>query len=1142
MRASSFGLTLLIIAQTWAWGGAACAQPGEPASRMDRGSDKSSADSSEMIKRVEPDILYVKDAKGETIPLLNYTLEKIEQLLELRDGGIGIPRPSFRVERLQVNGEAGPAHASLSIQFTIHASDKKWVRVPLRLGGVSLEGAADHEGEGEQFLEYDETSHEYVSWFRGETDKPHLLRLKALVPLEHSAGQTRLKISFPRAVHSELSLKVPVAGAVAEVSPGAVLLPVRQQKSFTELKTIGLTSDFVMSWRENAPQAADAPLAFDVSSQVVVQVERQSVQTKAMLKVKAFGREFESFRVRLPPGAALAPDQPRMDYTVHPLGAPPSQDGATESNWVEVRRQMRSSELMEVQFTTRRNHEEAAVGKSIELNGFEVQGASRQWGSIAVAADHAWQVSFGKKSGVRQVDDLPENVRFDEAHAGDWVASFEYYGQPYSLPLLVSPRETVISVKPTYLVHVRARQLELQARLAYRIVGDKAFALEIDMPGWDVDVTEFGPSDYVDVDAIVSQPGMPLNIPLKRAAFGDFVLTLTAKRKIAADAKSIEFELPRPAANIPDMAKLMVLAADNVELSPRETDLTGLSRDLAGMNWEPADPPIKVPPHQQELLYYLGDSTEAKFSADFKINPRKLSVKSYSLVELDESGAQVSQTFSYEIAYEPAESLLLDIPRELVDEGKLEFVVDDDAKAAPWEAVDMKEAPPEDDSATDVLRRIRVRLPAPKIGPCELKLTYPWSGKPLIRQATVPLEIPLAIPAQGEGECVENNLDLEVDASVKAEPLGDEWASRPDLDGTSENDSILRFTADEPCPRIMLSSTPADHPSGGDLIVDRVWIQTLLTKQHAYQAVYRFESRDRRFSLILPQGGQPYEFRLDGEPTTSTPGQLQDERVITWDEPGPHVLDVRYNLPGGATANGLSLELPKLGPGIVARRTYWQLILPRDEYLIAGPAELTPETFWKWQGFYWARQPLLQQPFLVDWILDQRYLAAQEGAASDQVTMTPAPPPDASNQYLFSSAQIEGPVRLRVASRSTLVLIGSGLILLSGLLLIYVPALRRPSLLFIAAVCVLTAALIYPEATLLWLQAALVGGALACLAALLERNVSRRRRREALIRGSSSSIVARSSTRTHARLNAPAPMSTETAAVAIELSSPESRS
>ena len=78
--------------------------------------------------------------------------------------------------------------------------------------------------------------------------------------------------------------------------------------------------------------------------------------------------------------------------------------------------------------------------------------------------------------------------------------------------------------------------------------------------------------------------------------------------------------------------------------------------------------------------------------------------------------------------------------------------------------------------------------------------------------------------------------------------------------------------------------------------------------------------------------------------------------------------------------------------------------------------------------------------------------------------------------------------------------------------------------------------------TLLWLQAAVVGAALTLLAALLERNVSRRRRREVLMRGASSSIVSRGSTRTPQRAGAPAPVSTETAAIAVELSAPESRS
>jgi hypothetical protein len=266
--------------------------------------------------------------------------------------------------------------------------------------------------------------------------------------------------------------------------------------------------------------------------------------------------------------------------------------------------------------------------------------------------------------------------------------------------------------------------------------------------------------------------------------------------------------------------------------------------------------------------------------------------------------------------------------------------------------------------------------------------------------------------------------------------------------------------------------------------------------------------------------------------------------VITWHD-GPnelqsHVLEVRYSFPDRPKGRGrLMLELPKLGAGVSARRSYWQLILPRDEYLIAGPAELTSEAAWSWQGFYWARSALFDQRYLEAWVRDESPRSVGEELAA-------AAPPAVSastNQYLFSSIDIGGPQEVRTAGRSSLVLLGSGLVLLAGLALIYAPALRHPALLFAAALALFAGALIYPEVTLLWLQAALAGALLTGLAGLLQRNVSRRRRRETLIRGGSSSIVHRNSTRTHPRHTAaPAPVSTETAAVAVELSAPESRS
>ena len=101
--------------------------------------------------------------------------------------------------------------------------------------------------------------------------------------------------------------------------------------------------------------------------------------------------------------------------------------------------------------------------------------------------------------------------------------------------------------------------------------------------------------------------------------------------------------------------------------------------------------------------------------------------------------------------------------------------------------------------------------------------------------------------------------------------------------------------------------------------------------------------------------------------------------------------------------------------------------------------------------------------------------------------------PEATSRYLFSSS---GPVRqseLRTASRWLIVLGGSLTALSAGLVLIYLPGLRHPAGLLVAAMVLLGAALVYPEPALLALQAASLGLALSLLAGLLHRILARER-------------------------------------------------
>jgi hypothetical protein len=189
------------------------------------------------------------------------------------------------------------------------------------------------------------------------------------------------------------------------------------------------------------------------------------------------------------------------------------------------------------------------------------------------------------------------------------------------------------------------------------------------------------------------------------------------------------------------------------------------------------------------------------------------------------------------------------------------------------------------------------------------------------------------------------------------------------------------------------------------------------------------------------------------------------------------------------------LELPHLGRDVWVRRLYWQLVLPRNEHVIVAPAGMLPEFTWGWNGSFFGRDPSFEQPMLEVWSGGQRH----------------TPVPFATSRYVYSSLHPVERCELRTANRTLIVLFASGLVLIGGLVLIYVPATRHPAALLLAAIVLGSLAVLYPEPTLLAAQAASLGLAATFLAALLQRIMLRRRPGS---RDSASSLFDKGSTQT----------------------------
>jgi len=1168
---------------------------------------------------------------------------------------------------VSLSGEVVEDRAELNVNARVVLRDDRWVRVPLRMDRAVLREPPKHADDAEELLHFDPESG-YVWWLRGEAKQRRTISLKMSVPLTRVRERSRLELRVPRSTASELKLKVAVERAEAEVSDNATLLPPSAAgKGATLLTALGLGGQFELTWQPPGQEQAKPTPMLEATGATLVEMEVGAVRWTTTLSVRSFAAPFERFRVRLPAGASLASSN-NSQVTIVPLNnadddkvgdadkakssdekdsSGDSEDASDETaagrSVVEVRLEQPTSGPVEVRLSARRDKAGAfGAGGSpewLELGGFEVLGAVRDRGSVAVAAREDLRVLWGPRRDVRRVEQLPDALRHDDLAAG-----FEYVSQPYSLQTRLVPRRTRVAVEPTYIVRVGASEMKLDARLGYVVRGAKVHQLTIALPDWEL--LDVGPSNVVAVDAIQSADDGRWIIPLLQPTGGELELTLTAVRPSGAQAegagdsssagdsdedetepRALYIPLPRPDAESPiAAAAVAIVPDDNVEIIPDAERSTGLLR-------QQTIPRIELPPHQQPALYYLVEKLDATFVGAMRVMPQEISVDGLARVSFiagetaTEAGdasdgadwqggaIRVVDQLDYRIEHEPAHRFTLAAPRSIVDPQRLTIThkgeplrwrvedtassegLSENAKADSGQADresddgNNKVATPEGGSGDsslddreqggsmpageaaagstagqasrgtpsagqassgtgaagrtggDGLVRITALLPTGCIGECRLEVAYRVDLPPPTEAAAsaATVDVPLVVP---HGATLGKRLTL-IDAGRRwsVAPIVDTSAAtgwRNTIDNNRPSDGkrlhgLVSTTWRAPL-RLSVSTNPVAEQ--GAVVVARAWVQTWLirSEQSARQerAVFQFlmpETPNHRHNdepspsrqhvrVIIPRGAaiRRLSVWLDGDRVNDYAVDGQEIFVpLPPSEGGErHRLELSYHFPAPTSETSLlQLELPRLGEDTWIRRMYWQVILPRRQHVLLEPEGFTAESRWGFHGYLWSRRPLLEQPELEAWV----------GAARR------TPVSQATNRYLFSTSGRPVEVELRTAGRAWIVLIASGLALVAGLLLIYVPAARHPGTLFAAAVVLVAAGLIYPEPTMLVAQAAVLGLGLTLLAGLLHRSMSRYRRPP--IPERSSSVIEVSSTRTNYRRPVVADLqSTETAPAA----------
>ncbi len=1126
------------------------------------------------VEESRPSIYYLPDKQGNLQPVLDFKYEEFEELYKLKHRlGRRVDPPRYVLKRMSVAGTATEGQAELTVRFQVLVRDGDWVRVPLRLDQGLLRGEVQYKGSGRQFVDCEQQGAGYVCWIRGKPDTLHEVALTMLVPLDAVGDETHLKLFAPRAGTSELKMTVPVAGAIGAVSDGAALLSSHAAEGgTTEFRVARLTGDFQLAWNKPAVLGEETPAVLEAIGTVLARLDGRGITSEATLSVRSLGAAFDRFSVRLPPEAEfVVPAVKAAGYAV----APASADGKEKEprRTVEVRLAKKTTGPVDVRIACRRDIEPVEGEPWLELAGFEVVAAVRQWGTIAVAADGRRQVLWGSNDRTRQVHPLPDALRKENVTAG-----FEYFGQPFSLTVRLAPRGTRIAVEPEFVLLVERNQVQLEGKLAYTVRGEEVSTLRVAIPGWELD--EVGPERLVAGDGVLVEGGT-VSIPLVRPMSGTVEVWLRAHRVIGESAASLTIPLPRPKADSIAPATLVVTAADNVELTPNDQRIEGLTR-------QPGAPPVVLPARQQGPLYYRSSGGPGVFAADFRVHRRRIAVDVAGQVTFADGAATVQQKFSYVVLHEPVGYLMLDAPRELATPGRIQVMLDgkplsliltgDDhppvttkggtslsaAKGVvirgttPFAA--LRDVPPE--TLTPV--SLRVMLPEARIGQCELSLNYSVAVSEPSPERPAAVTVPLSMPA--DGELASNVITVIATKNIRPRLRNDGWSATDRSETEYGVRRGLRLTAPQRRHSLDLDLL-WKKDDAATTVVDRALIQSWFTSvSRQDRAVFQFTTDRQEIEVLLPAGAAVGQTVVLVDGLGVVPRLLEENRTsgataglsssagntVGQANRGTRYLEIplgdrgesrrvtvelRYHFPHPRPPRGaLSLEIPRLygerpevqqafpseknvSPLPVQRkkseawmrRTYRQLILPTNEHLIAVPAGWTGEYVWGWSGGFWTRRQSIDQSELESWA----------GAAPMN------PPIKRANRYLFSSLGKPPRAEARIVGRTWIVLWSSGAALVVGLLLIYVPAGRRPATLFVAGVALLAAGLIAPEPTLLLAQAAVLGLVLALLAGLLERGLIGRRRDPSGKEPSSSRVDLRAVNMVSSSVRTETPPSTE---------------
>ena len=1035
------------------------------------------------------DVFEVLGRDGQILLLPHWrTLEKFEQWMKSQEANIGPLAPAASVSRVSFEGSAEANEDTITLNATLIISinrDDGDVLVPLGLNEATLLKKVEHLGQGElEFHKFDPEAG-YRCWLRGKGQ--HELKMTLAVPVRPQGTARRLMLRLPDTPNSSIKLSVPMPKVSAKGLERGHVTTKPLENGRSEIQYFGPPGSLLdLSWQP-VSNVSEVKQELQAVTFIAADLRAESFVLETTQQVRCVQGTFEKFTVRLPPEFKLLDLSGRDVKEFAPIVGSPGRvqvtlsgpmSGPVELKWV----------------VTATIAADATRLPTIE--GFDVEEARHQKGHIAVIA---WEgVNLRKKDGEDRfvdrgrLEDLRDVHDFHPPTNGTGNTTvYRFLKQPFRLVLDVQKIDPYFSAEQSHLVRLATNRADLETTLQVRVFRGSLLELTLPWPGFKAEGWEAlsnATPEIVEQVVLEETPnGSQMRVRLvdrKSRGDRDFEIRLTTRRAIPTDGSAFDLSLPFVAASGQKSSSVIVAPSSNLEVewtpknetlarptTPDEEVLDELesTRNVTAWRWETGSP---------------------AFAAKAKVQQQSIRTESVTKLTLEGRTVNVKQQIEYGVAFEPLTQVRLMVPRALTD--RVRFHLRDSAGQS-------KPLPPPVFSALEIdqARQCRLPLDPPQVGKFEILAEFVVDRPSDLTDEPALVNIPVL-----------QSSDVEFSATRVQWLTGEKWtvvlddsAWNPEL-GTDKT-SVWKANGTKNSIAIKVSS--ANDSVVQDFTVHRALIRTIVGEGRSHsQALLELDRDVSEITLTLPPeiSSQKFQVWWNGVEVKVEPlsrGGADGEREVRLRRPRTLKAVSRDTLDGDKTKGSLwfdfvsqqpthfgwsnrhELVTPKFASTVWIAQTIWQLVLPSDQHLLTAPRDYAAQFHWQRSLLLWTRQPNFGYD-RIERVLQEAADSRREVAALSSLAAN-----DSGSVYPLSCFGPPQPLVFWTMSRSAVVGCGAGLALLLGFILIRLPATRHVLTFLVVGFVMSLTALWFAEPVKVLLQPAILGAAMAIVAAIIDR-------------------------------------------------------